>query len=56
MYQVKKKQVTELLCTKGNLCCLARGQTVQVLLESQGIDGTRLCNKFILEEEGCPSL
>jgi hypothetical protein len=23
----KEKQVTELLCTKGNLCCLARGQT-----------------------------
>jgi hypothetical protein len=52
----KEKQVTELLCTKGNLCCLARGQTVQVLLESQGINGTRLCNKFILDEEGCPSL
>jgi hypothetical protein len=51
----KGKQVTKLLGTNGNLCCLARGQTIQVLLESQAIDGTRLC-KFILEEEGCPSL
>jgi hypothetical protein len=37
----KRKQVTGLLCRKGNLCYFARGQTVQTLFESQGMEGTR---------------
>jgi hypothetical protein len=52
----KGLQETELLCKKGNLCCLAMGQTVQTLLESKGMEGTRLCIRLILDDEGCPNL
>jgi hypothetical protein len=52
----KGEQETEFLCKKGNLCCLAMGQTVQTLLESKGMEGTIRCKRLILDDEGCPDL
>jgi hypothetical protein len=46
----------EMLMGKGSSCCFAIGQTGQTISGLHEISGIHVCNKLILEVEGCPSL
>lgn len=49
MDDIKWRLGTEVLTGKGNLCCFARGQTVQVLLECNEILGNKGLSKSNLD-------